>query len=205
MSRPFQVGITGGIGSGKSTVCRIFSSLGIPVYDADTRAKELMTTDGILIEQIKKEFGTLSYLPDGNLNRDHLRQAAFGNAERLKALNSLVHPRVAADYAKWVEAHAQSPYLIREAALLFEAGAAAALGCVVFVHAPESIRIRRVLVRDPHRSENDIRNIIANQWPEEEKMKRADEIIHNDDNHLIIPQVLRLHQQFLLSRPQATA
>ncbi len=197
MAGPLQVGITGGIGSGKSTVCRVFHCLGAPVYDADTRAKELMTTDGILIEQIKEEFGTLSYLPDGSLNRTHLSRAAFGNAERLKTLNSLVHPRVADDYSKWVERNRQSPYILREAALLFEAQATSTLGCIIVVYAPEAVRIKRVLARDPHRTESDVRSIMSNQWSDEEKMKRADEIITNDDEHLVIPQVLRLHQQFI--------
>jgi len=205
MSYPLQVGVTGGIGSGKSMVCRIFQCLGIPVYDADARAKELMTTDGILIEQIKKEFGTLSYRSDGSLDRRYLGQSVFGNPAQLKTLNGLVHPRVAADYQKWVAAHGDSAYLIREAALLFEAGVTSSLGCVIVVSAPESARIRRVLARDPHRTETDVRNIIGNQWPEEQKVKRADEIINNDDDHLVIPQVLRLHQQFIQSRLKAHA
>src|SRR5882672_8791463 len=98
MELPLQVGITGGIGSGKSLVSRIFNSLGVPVYDADSRAKNLMTTDGILIEQIKKEFGILSYHDDGSLDRSYLSAATFGHREKLEKLNSLVHPRVANDY-----------------------------------------------------------------------------------------------------------
>lgn len=205
MIHPLQVGVTGGIGSGKSVVCRIFACLGIPVYDADARAKELMTTDGILVEQIKKEFGTLSYRSDGSLDRTFLGQSVFGNPAQLKTLNALVHPRVAEDYRNWVAAHNDSPYLIREAALLFEAGVTVALGYVIVVSAPETTRIKRVLARDPHRTETDVRNIIGNQWPEEEKVKRADEIINNDDEHLVIPQVLRLHQQFIESRLKAHA
>lgn len=197
MNRPQEVGVTGGIGSGKSVVCRIFSHLGVPVYDADSRAKIVMTTDGILVEQIKKEFGSLSYHPDGSVNRDHLSQVAFGDPARLKTLNGLVHPRVAADYQAWVAGQADSPYVIREAALLFEAGIATSLGQTIVVYAPEDLRIRRVKARDPHRSEEDIRRIIRNQWPDEEKMKRAQHIIRNDDFHLVIPQVLGLHHQLL--------
>jgi len=195
MTRPLEVGVTGGIGSGKSLVSRIFQCLGAPVYDADLRAKNLMTTDGILIEQIKKEFGSLSYLPDGSLNRAHISQSVFGNPERLKTLNGLVHPRVAQDYGRWVE-HQQSAYVIREAALIFEAKAHGTLGKVIVVHAPEELRIKRVKARDPHRTETEIKGIINNQWPEEKKMSLADFIIYNDDEHMVIPQVLELHHQF---------
>jgi len=200
MNSTLQIGVTGGIGSGKSVVCRIFQSLGVPVYDADTRAKIVMTTDGILVDQIKKEFGILSYDSVGNLNRGHLSQTVFGNSERLKTLNGLVHPRVALDYQKWLEAHATSAYVIREAALLYEANVTPSLGQTIVVYAPEELRIRRVKTRDPHRTEEDIRKIVQNQWPDEEKMKRADHIILNDDQHLVIPQVLKLHQQFLTHR-----
>lgn len=200
MNHPLQVGITGGIGSGKSVVCRIFQCLGIPIYDADSRAKIVMTTDGILVEQIKKEFGTLSYLPDGNLNRAYLSREVFGNSERLRTLNGLVHPRVAQDYAAWVGMHGKFPYLVREAALLFEAGVAPLLGQTIVVVAPEALRIQRVQARDPHRTVEEIRKIISNQLPDEEKMKRANHILLNDDKHLLIPQVLELHRLFLNSR-----
>ena len=196
MPRPLEVGVTGGIGSGKSLICRIFQCLGVPIYDADFRAKNLMTTDGILIEQIKKEFGTLSYLPDGSLNRAHISQTAFGNPDRLKTLNGLVHPRVALDYGHWVTEHQAKPYVIREAALLFEANVHTLLGKVIVVHAPERLRLERVKARDSHRTEDEIKAIMKSQWPDEEKMKRADVVILNDDQHLVIPQVLQVHHQF---------
>jgi dephospho-CoA kinase len=199
MRQPLQVGVTGGIGSGKSVVCRIFQCLGVPVYDADSRAKKLMTTDGILVEQIKKEFGTLSYLPDGSLNRIYLSREVFGTPARLKVLNGLVHPRVAQDYEHWVNAHIEYPFVIREAALLFEAGIVT-MGQTILVIAPEVVRIRRVLARDPQRTEEEIRKIIGNQLPDEEKMKRADHILFNDEHHLVIPQVLQLHHHFLTNR-----
>ena len=197
MNRPLQIGVTGGIGSGKSLVCRMFQSLGVPVYDADSRAKIVMTTDGILVGQIKQEFGNLSYDPEGNLDRSYLSKTVFGDAERVKRLNSLVHPRVALDYQEWLAAHPAHPYVIREAALLYEANVAGTLGQTIVVFAPETLRIQRVKERDPQRSEEDIRKIINNQWPDEEKMKRADHIIQNDNQQLVIPQVLKLHQQFL--------
>lgn len=197
MKRPLQVGITGGIGSGKSMVCRIFQCLGISVYDADSRAKSLMTTDGILISQIRKVFGDLSYHADGSLNRKYLGESVFNNPEQLQTLNKLVHPRVGEDYRQWVEENGRETYVIKEAALLFEAGSAKALDKIIVVCAPEDVKVSRVLKRDPHRSEADVRAIIQNQMPDEEKRKRANYVIFNDDSQLVIPQVLSLHQQFL--------
>ena len=194
---PIQIGITGGIGSGKSLICSIFNALGIPSYDADSRAKRLMTTDGILVDSIKKEFGVLSFHPDGKLNREYIRGIVFNNNERLKKLNSLVHPRVAVDYQEWIKLHDAHPYVIREAALLFESGSASLQDKVIVVHAPEELRIRRVTSRDPQRTENEIRNIMKSQMSETEKLERADFIIFNDDTQLVIPQVLKLHEQFL--------
>lgn len=196
MKQPYQVGITGGIGSGKSVVCKIFSCLGIPVYDADSHAKEIMTTDGILIEQIKKEFGDLSYHSDGTLNRKYLSEVAFHDPQRLAVLNNLIHPRVQEDYGQWVHRQGDHAYVIKEAALLLEAESAKTLNFIITVYAPDSIRMHRVLSRDPHRNEAQVKAIMNKQLPEEEKMKRANAVIVNDDRTLVIPQVLLLHQQF---------
>lgn len=198
MSTPLQIGITGGIGSGKSLICKIFHCLGIPVYDADSHAKELMTTDGILLSKIKKEFGELSFNTDGSLNRNYLSSAVFNDVEKLKKLNSLVHPRVGEDYSRWVEQKRTYPYVLKEAALLFEASSNQFLDKVIVVYAPVTLRIQRVLKRDPHRTEDQVRAIVENQLPEEEKMKRADFILVNDEKVLLIPQVLELHARFLL-------
>lgn len=195
MSTPKQIGITGGIGSGKSLVCRIFSVLGVPVYDADSRAKSVMTTDGILISQIKKEFGVLSYHADGTINREYLAQA-FKSPERLQRLNELVHPRVGIDYKQWVSKQ-HTTYIIKEAALLFEAKSNIGLDKTIMVFAPKELRIKRVLQRDAHRNMQQVEAIINNQMPDEEKMELADFIITNDETQLVIPQVLALHDQFL--------
>jgi dephospho-CoA kinase len=191
-----QIGVTGGIGSGKSLVCRIFQVLGAPVYDADSRAKILMTTDGILIDKIKKEFGTLSYHANGGLNREYLGANVFGNPDKLKRLNELVHPQVALDYEKWVTMHATHRYVIKEAALLFESGSYKVLDGVIVVTAPVEMRIQRVLARDKHRTREDIEKIISNQLSEEEKLVKANYVIKNDEKELIIPQVLKLHERF---------
>lgn len=192
MSNPLQIGITGGIGSGKTLVSKIFACLGIPVYDADSHAKELMTTDGILVSQIKKEFGDLSYLSDGTLNRKYLSEVVFNKHERLDVLNKLVHPRVGENYTQWVKRHNNKAYVLKEAALLFETGSYQALDKIIVVHAPEEVRIKRVIHRDG-RAEQQVREIIRKQMSEEEKLKRADFIIYNDESSLIIPQVLSLH------------
>jgi dephospho-CoA kinase len=201
VNKPLQIGITGGIGSGKSLVCKIFQQLGVPIYDADSHAKELMTTDGILISAIKKEFGDLSYRPDGALNRTYLADRVFNDEKRLVLLNSLVHPRVRYDYEKWVASHNHSRYVLKEAALLFEAASDKTLDKIIVVHAPEELRIKRVLHRDRHRTVEQIKGIVEKQMPEEEKMKRADYIIVNDETELIIPQVLKLHEAFTAIKP----
>ncbi len=197
MGKPLQIGITGGIGSGKSLVCKIFNSLGIPIYDADSRAKMVMTTDGILVDAIKKEFGILSYDAKGVLNRQHLANSVFNKPDKLKRLNELVHPRVALDYKHWVGSQAGVKYVLKEAALLFESGSYQSLDKIVVVTAPETLRIQRVLLRDPHRSAEQTKEIIRNQMKEEEKIKRADYVIVNDETTLLIPQVLNLHLQFI--------
>lgn len=197
MNTRLQIGVTGGIGSGKSVVCKIFAQLGIPVYDADSHAKALMTTDGILVSQIKKEFGDLSYHADGSLNREWLSQHVFSNEARLEKLNSLVHPRVAVDYENWVGMQTEVPYVLKEAALLFESGSFRLLDKIIVVSAPEAIRQERVLKRDKHRTVEQFREIVEKQLPEEEKLKRADYIIVNDNVTPVIPQVLKLHQEFV--------
>jgi dephospho-CoA kinase len=194
---PIQIGITGGIGSGKSLVSNIFHCLGVPVYDADSRAKNIMTTDGILISQIKKEFGALSYNANGALNRSFISEAVFNNPERLDVLNKLVHPRVGDDYRRWVNAHSGLPYLLKEAALLFESNSFNDLNKIIVVNAPENLRVQRVLQRDPQRTEQQVRDIIRNQMSEEEKLKKADFIIMNNEHRMVIPQVLEIHNEII--------
>jgi len=196
MNRPLQVGITGGIGSGKSLVCKVFAALGVPVYDADSRAKAIMTTDGILVNQIKEEFGNLSYAEDGSLNRSYLSEQIFQHPQKRDKLNALVHPRVAMDTDRWVDEQKGNVYIIREAALMFESGSYKKLDATIVVTAPEWLRIKRVLQRDPQRSEEAVRKIIKAQMPEEESRKRANYIIENDETQLILPQIIKLHHHF---------
>lgn len=199
MKKALRIGVTGGIGSGKSLVCKIFQHLGAPVYDADSRAKMLMVSDAVLVNQIKKEFGEQSYRASGELNRDYLSKTVFNNREQLEKLNHLVHPRVAADSENWFVRNKDFPYVVKEAALLFESGSYKQLDRMIVVTAPEELRIKRVLVRDKNRTAEEIKKIIDNQMPEKEKMAMADFIIHNDESELLIPQVLKLHERFIVS------
>lgn len=189
-----QIGITGGIGSGKTVVARIFTALGIPVYNADDRAKALQEEDTDLKASIREAFGDKAYLADGRLNRSYLAEVVFRDPEKLKRINELVHPAVADDYRQWVQQHAGAPYVLKEAALLYETGSYQALDRVIVVTAPESLRIDRVLQRDKHRTREAVEAIIAKQLPEQEKIDRADFVIVNDEKQLLIPQVLDIHE-----------
>ncbi|QHT69833.1 dephospho-CoA kinase [Rhodocytophaga rosea] len=195
---PLQIGITGGIGSGKSLASKIFYALGVPVYDADTRARWVMQYNPVLIQDIITAFGTSAYNADTQqLNRSYLAAQVFNNAEKVALLNSIVHPRVAEDYADWVQAHSKYPYLLKEAALLYEAGSYQFLDKIITVSAPITVRIERIRNRDPHRTLTDIQAIMDKQLSEEEKLQRADFILYNDESRLLIPQILALHEQFL--------
>lgn len=178
-------------------MCKIFGALNVPIYDADSMARKLMTTDSVLIRQIKEEFGATSYLADGSLNRDYLSQAVFNDPGKLEKLNQLVHPRVAGDSEDWVERNKASAYVVKEAALLFESGSYQQLDKIIVVTAPEGLRIQRVLRRDQSRTRDEIMKIIGSQMPEEEKIRRADHVICNDETALVIPQILKLHERFI--------
>ena len=199
MNKPYLVGITGGIGSGKSIVTKLFSLLGVPIYDADSRAKWLMENDPTLIQSIKEAFSEKAYLGDGKLNRPWLASEVFSNPEKTELINSLVHPRVGDDGKQWIAANSNHPYLVKEAALMFESGSYKEMDIIVAVYAPERIRIRRVLLRDLKRSSEDVKNIIARQMPDEEKKNKADAVVVNDYQRLVIPQVISLHKRFLKS------
>ena len=191
-----KIGITGGIGVGKTIVSRMFQVLGVPIYDADTRAKWVMHHDQELRKELEEAFGPETYNAAGELNRAYLAGVVFNNPVRLELLNSLVHPHVGKDFEVWVAAHADKPYILKEAALMFESESWRQVDEVIAVYAPLELRIKRLLKRDTHRTEEDIKAIMARQLSEEEKMRRAQHIIYNDDQQLIIPQVLALHEQF---------
>lgn len=195
-NKPLQIGVTGGIGAGKSLVCRIFQVLGIPLYNADHRAKWLMNHHQPLITEIKQNFGEEAYLTDGSLNRPYLSEKVFKNETLLKQLNALVHPRVGEDYEQWL-AQQTTPFVVKEAALLIEAGTYKTLDKLITVNAPETIRLRRVLLRDTHRSPEEVRSIMQKQLSDDERTATADFVIVNDEKTLIAPKVLQLHHRFL--------
>lgn len=190
-----NIGITGGIGSGKTLVCRIFSVLGIAVYDADREAKALMNTHPGLIDSLKEAFGDQVYGSEGELDRAYLAAEVFGNQEKLDLLNGIVHPVVIEAGVAWMNAQ-QGPYSVKEAALLFESGSYEANDYNILVFAPVEERIRRVMARDQVSREQVLARM-DKQMPEEEKMKLADFVIYNDGSRALIPQVLALHERFL--------
>lgn len=190
-----KVGITGGIGSGKTTVCEIFELLGIPVFNADDNAKTLMVTDGVLIAEIKSAFGAASYFEDGTLNGKYIADLVFSDPEKLALLNSFVHPAVFRAMDIWTLKQT-SPYVLKEAALLFESGSYLNNDFNILVSAPEELRIARVMKRDNLTAEK-VKERIQNQLPEEEKKAKADFIIYNNETEFLITQVLALHHQFI--------
>lgn len=191
---PLKVGVTGGIGSGKTTVCKIFEFLGIPVYYADDRAKALMSEDSKVIKAIRSLFGPEAYQRNGNLNRNYIAAIVFEDKEKLAALNSIVHPAVFADGEEWNKLQSNTPYTIKEAALLFESGGYKTLDKVITVTAPKEVRIKRVMSRDGL-SRSAVLSRIKNQMPDEEKKRLADFIIYNGGNHSLIQQVWQIHQK----------
>lgn len=191
-----KVGVTGGIGAGKSIVCEAFRLLGAPVYNADERARYLMVHDKNLISGIVEMFGAEAYNSDGHLNRALIASVVFNNKEQLDILNGLVHPVVERDFVSWSENYQHRKYIIKEAALLLESGSYKKLDYVINVVAPEPMRIARVLQRDPHRSQLDVKHIISRQLSDSEKEKIATFTIVNDESSLLLPQVLEIHAFF---------
>jgi dephospho-CoA kinase len=189
-----KIGITGGIGSGKTTVAKVFETLGIPVYYADDEAKRIMNEDEGLKKKIVASFGKESY-ESGKLNRAYLASVVFNDSYKLDLLNSIVHPATIKDAEQWMQ-NKNTPYTLKEAALLFESGAAENLDYVIGVTAPQPLRIKRVMERDALTREEVLKRI-NRQIEEDIKMKLCDFVIVNDEQQLVIPQVIQLHKQLL--------
>ncbi len=196
-----KIGITGNIGSGKTTVSKIFEVLGIPVFYADDEAKKVMVNDNILIDAIKQTFGAESYFWDGSLNRKHISNIVFKSETELARLNAIVHPAVFRAFDNWVPRFKNAPYVLKEAALLFESTSYKMCDKTIMVTAPLEMRIQRVIQRDGL-SKTEIRNRDAKQFTEEKKLELADYAIKNDNSELVIPQVLALHELFVGSLVQ---
>nr|WP_183567360.1 dephospho-CoA kinase [Mucilaginibacter sp. SP1R1]MBB6152261.1 dephospho-CoA kinase [Mucilaginibacter sp. SP1R1] len=191
-----KIGLTGNIGSGKTTVAKVFELLGVPVFYADDEAKKVMVTDQILINAIRETFGDQSYFNDGTLNRKHIAGIVFNNEAELKKLNALVHPAVFRAFDVWVLNNRGATYVIKEAALLFESSSYKMCDRSLMVSAPLADRINRVMHRDGI-SQTEVESREARQFTEEKKKQLADDIITNDGRQLVIPQVLELHRQYL--------
>lgn len=189
-----RIGLTGGIGSGKSTVAHIFNVLGIPIYDADAAAKRLMAEDELLKNRILNVFGEKAYLK-GKLNRKFLSDVVFNDETKIKLLNSLVHPATIKDANEWMKKQ-NAPYLIKEAALIFESGSDKFLDLVIGVRSPLSLRIERTMKRN-HITAEEVRERMKFQMDESKKMALCDFIIENDEKEMLIPQVLHLHEKLL--------
>lgn len=190
------IGITGGIGSGKSIVCKVFASLGIPIYEADSRAKSLMNNDLSLKKSIQNLLGEQAYSPTGEYNRAWVASQVFNNPDLLKQLNGIVHPRVREDAEQWIQQHSKAPFLLYEAAIMKAAGDGNHFDKVIVVTAPIDFRIKRVQKRD-NRSEQEIRDIIARQISEEERLKIADFVIENDEVKPLLEQILDVNTAIL--------
>jgi len=197
-----RIGITGGIGSGKTTVTKIFSLLGVPVYYADDAAKRLMNEDVDLMNRIVAQFGSDAY-ESGKLNRKYLASIVFNNKEKLELLNSLVHPATIMDSESWMRQQQEKPYAIKEAALIFESGAHAGLDYVIGVSAPQELRIARAMERE-NISREEVIQRMRKQINEAIKMRLCDFVVRNDEREAVIPQVMALHKKLTeLSTRQA--
>ncbi len=195
-----KIGLTGGIGSGKSVVARIFEVLGAPVYYADEAARIIQNEDSELINKITALFGEQAYL-NNQLNRKYISGIVFQDKEKLDALNAIVHPAIIADAMQWMKKQ-NGPYAIKEAALIFESGSQRDLDYVIGVTAPEFLRIERTVARDGITAD-EVKNRMARQITDRVKMRLCDFVIHNDEQQLLIPQVLAVHEKLVnLSRAE---
>jgi len=191
-----KIGLTGGIGSGKSTVAHIFKCIGIPVFDADAATKKMMEVDATIKSKIITAFGEQSYTIEGKLNRPFIANIVFKDAVQLEVLNAITHPAAINAANIWM-AQQQSAYVVKEAALLFEAGTAANLDFIIGVKAPESLRIARVMKRD-NVGRQEVLYRMSKQISQEIKMRLCDFVVVNDEQQLLTTQVLALHEQLLL-------
>ncbi|HEX5026260.1 MAG TPA: dephospho-CoA kinase [Agriterribacter sp.] len=189
-----KIGLTGGIGSGKTTVSRIFELLGVPVYYSDTAAKAIVNTNDSVKASIVEHFGEKAY-KNGLLNRGYISSVVFENKEKLALLNSLVHPATIQDAEQWMQKQ-HSPYVIKEAALIFESGSQENLDLVIGVFAPKTLRIHRTMQRDGI-SRDEVIKRMSSQVNENIKMRLCDFVVYNDEQQLVIPQVVALHEALL--------
>ncbi len=190
-----RIGLTGGIGSGKTTVARIFKLLDIPVYNSDEQARILTDSDPDIKTAILNQFGAEVFSPEGKLNRAALANIVFHNPDALQLLNAIIHPAVAHDFEKWCSQQ-NAAFIIKEAAIIFEHQLEKHLDGVIVVEAPDDLRIKRVMKRN-YTTEVEVRARMQQQFPQENLVRMADWVIHNDEKQLLIPQVLHIYSQIL--------
>ena len=193
---PLQIGVTGGIGSGKSIVCKVFSCLDVPVYNADGRAKWLTNNHAEIRIKVLELLGEKSYTEEGLYNSTYVASVVFKNEDLLKKLNTIIHPVVMKDTEKWVRERPDAAYVIKEAAIMNRAGNSNNLDYIIVVQAPVELRIKRILQRDNRRQE-EIKAIIERQISDEDRNKIADFVIDNDEKSALLPQILNLHRLFV--------
>lgn len=189
-----KIGVTGGIGSGKTTVAKVFQAFGIPVFMADVEAKRLMQEDEGLKNAIKSAFGNSIY-QDGKLDKQAMAALIFNDEGALDKINSLVHPAVQLAFEKWCSKQS-AKYVLKEAAILFESGADKGLDLVICVSAPDELRIQRVKARDGV-TESQVEERMAKQWAKTKKIELSDYHIVNDELQLLLPQIIKVHQDIL--------
>ena len=193
---PFLVGITGGVGAGKSLVCKILNTLGVPIYSSDGRAKVLMNNNEDLKKEIINNFGIESF-KNNKIDNQFLSNKIFeNNSHRLK-INSLVHPFVKEDFHFWIKKNSNNDYLVKESALIIESESYKELDFLIYVSAERNIRIKRVLQRDQEKNEDDIVKIIKTQMDVKKAINFCDEVIDNNENNLLLPKVLKIHKKIL--------
>ena len=191
-----KIGITGGIGSGKTTVSKVFQALGIPVFYSDAEAIKILQSVPVR-KKIKKTFGKEVFDKSEMVDRKLLAKEVFGDTTKLKKLNAIIHPAVAKAFEAWVKKNKTAPYILKEAAILFESGAHKQVDKVITVTAPLLLRIERVMKREGF-TKYQVKERVKQQWSDKEKIKRSDFVIVNDEKKMIIPQVLEIHKNLAL-------
>ncbi len=191
---PKQIAITGGIGSGKTYICSIFETLGVPVYYSDTKAKNLVNQSNELKNKIQSLLGSESYL-NGAYNTKFVALKVFENKDLLQKLNAIIHPAVALDYKAWLEGNKKHFYLLKESALIFELSMEAHFHKTILVTADQSLRVERVLKRDSWRSQEEVEAIFNKQWSDADKVALANFTISTNESELLLPHIIKIHQE----------
>ena len=188
-----KIGLTGNIGSGKTWTCQIFEALGVPVFYADPEARKIFNSDNT-VKDISLLFGSAVLNPDNSINRKALASIVFNDPQELKKLNQLIHPKLRAEFKKWATKHQTHKYVIQEAAILFENGFDKMMDKNICIAAPKELRLERVMKRD-HANREEVLARMANQWSDQKKEAAANFVVYNDGLRMILPQVLKIHEQ----------